>query len=191
MAFCTECGTNVPDNVKFCTGCGKPMDVAMATAPAMIAPAQTVPAKPEAAQALPQQVAQSSNYPVNQAGAGDAAPPKDSPYAVISTGGYMGIMLLFMIPVVGWLACAIMAFVSKNRNRRNFARAMLIFLVIGIVLSVALYFLFSWMWEVVQEYIRQYISEATGDLNPEFEGLSGLLEILNSTNMNELINGNQ
>ena len=25
MAHCTECGTNVPDGVKFCSGCGKPI----------------------------------------------------------------------------------------------------------------------------------------------------------------------
>ena len=27
MAFCTNCGTNVPDGIKFCTSCGTPMSV--------------------------------------------------------------------------------------------------------------------------------------------------------------------
>jgi amino acid transporter len=101
----------------------------------------------------------------------DGEPPKDSPYAVVGTGGFIGTMLLFCIPVIGWIACIIMAFAAKNRNRRNFARAMPVFLIIGLILSVALYFVFSWIWSAAAEYMQQYINEATGGLGNDLGGL--------------------
>ncbi|MDR0293889.1 MAG: zinc ribbon domain-containing protein, partial [Oscillospiraceae bacterium] len=117
MAFCTECGATIPGHMKFCTECGKPTGEAgkpaSATAPAHAAEART------ATQAPPEQAA----YPVNTAGMGNA-PPGD-PYGVIGVGGYIGMIILFMIPVAGWIACLIMSFAARNRNRRNFARAML------------------------------------------------------------------
>jgi lipopolysaccharide export LptBFGC system permease protein LptF len=76
---------------------------------------------------------------------------------------------------VGWLACIIMAFAAGNR--RSFARATLVFLIIGLILAVALYFLFGWVWDAAQEYIRQYISEATGGQITDFNELGDLLDI--------------
>jgi heme/copper-type cytochrome/quinol oxidase subunit 2 len=107
----------------------------------------------------------------------DAPPPKGK-YAAIGTGGFICMMILFAIPVVGWLACIIMAFAAKNRNRRSFARATLVFLIIGAILAVALYFLFQWVWEVLREYIRQYVSEATGGQITDFDGLDDFFDIL-------------
>jgi hypothetical protein len=117
-------------------------------------------------------------------GAGDSPPPKGSPYAVMGTGAYIGHSILFTIPVVGWLICVIMAFAAKNLNKRHYARAVLIFLVIGAVLSIALYFIFSWVWGAAAEYLQQYINEATGgavnDLGGlgDIGGLGGLLDLL-------------
>ena len=67
-----------------------------------------------------------------------------------------------------------MAFTAKNQNRRNFARAMLIFLIIGLVMSVILYFLLSWISEVIIEY---YINEAGGILG-EFSGFGDIFKII-------------
>jgi hypothetical protein len=114
----------------------------------------------------------------------DSPPPKSSPYAVMGTGAYIGHSILFAIPVVGWLICVIMAFSAKNLNKRHYARAVLIFLVIGAVLSVSLYFLFSWVWDAAAEYLQQYINDATGgavnDLGGlgDIGGLGGLLDLL-------------
>lgn len=45
MAFCTKCGTQLPDGAAFCTGCGSPMNAApVAQAPA--APAYVPPVAP-------------------------------------------------------------------------------------------------------------------------------------------------
>ncbi len=79
-------------------------------------------------------------------------PPKGSKYALMSTGAFFGLMLLFSIPIVGWVACIIMAFAGTGQNRKNFARAMLIFLLIGIALSVVVYFVSGWVLEVMLEY---------------------------------------
>jgi hypothetical protein len=66
-------------------------------------------------------------------------------------------MILFAIPLIGWLACIVTAFAAKNRNRRNFARATLVFLIVGVVLSIALFFLFGWLWSLVRDSIQQYL----------------------------------
>jgi predicted nucleic acid-binding Zn ribbon protein len=128
MAFCTECGTNVPNNVKFCTECGAPV------AP----PVQQPPMQPQ----QPQQ-------PAAYAGGTDT---------VIGMGGYIGMTLLFCVPVVGFIACIVFAATSKNLNRRNFAKAMLVFLIIGLVLSVFVWIAATWAWEVVEEYAKGMIT---------------------------------
>jgi lipopolysaccharide export LptBFGC system permease protein LptF len=67
--------------------------------------------------------------------------------------------------------------------RRNFARAMLVFLIVSLVLAVVMYFVFSWIWGAALEYLQQYISEATGgaaglgDLG-DLGGLGGLMDLL-------------
>jgi hypothetical protein len=102
----------------------------------------------------------------------------------MGTGSYIGHSILFAIPVVGWLVCVIMAFAAKNLNKRHYARAVLIFFIIGAVLSVVLYFLFSWVWDTAAEYLRQYINDATGgaagDLGAlgDIGDLGGLLDLL-------------
>ena len=106
--------------------------------------------------------------------------------AITDSGNYIVMMLLFSIPVVGWIACIIMSVASKNRNRRNFAKAMLVFLIIGIVLAVIGYFLFSWVWEVVVEYAQGYISETTGGAVSGLDELKDLTNILGGLDLSAL-----
>ena len=47
-------------------------------------------------------------------------------------------MLLFALPIVGWLICIIMAFAPKNKSLKNYARANLIWLLIGVILAILL-----------------------------------------------------
>ena len=64
----------------------------------------------------------------------------------ISTAGFFWTMFLFGIPVIGWIICVLTAFIAKNDNRRNFARANLIWLLIFIIIAVAgviWYFIFG------------------------------------------------
>ncbi|MDR0906740.1 MAG: zinc ribbon domain-containing protein [Oscillospiraceae bacterium] len=155
MAICTECGANVPDEIKFCTECGKPMTAA---APAAPPPPATAPAP------APQPAPQPVYAPV-------AAAPS---YPAIGTGGYIGMMILFAIPVIGWLACIIMSFAAKNPNRKHYARATLIMLIIGLILSVVLFFVFKWASGALVDYVNQSTNGALG----EFGGLGDLFDVV-------------
>jgi hypothetical protein len=97
----------------------------------------------------------------------------------MGTGSYIGHSILFAIPIIGWLICIIMAFAAGNLNKRNYARAVLIFLIIGIVLSVAAYFVFSWIAETVMQYINEATQGAFGD----FGGLGDLFDIINGAGL--------
>jgi asparagine N-glycosylation enzyme membrane subunit Stt3 len=61
----------------------------------------------------------------------------DAPISVI---GYIGTLILYAIPLVGIIMCIVWAASSKNRNRKNLSIAVLILTIIGIILSVVLYF---------------------------------------------------
>jgi hypothetical protein len=64
-----------------------------------------------------------------------------------------------------------MAFAAKNRNRRNYARAALILTLIGIAISVALYFVISWAIEAALDTIGSI--ESISDLFNIFNSLTG------------------
>jgi len=55
---------------------------------------------------------------------------------VISTFGWLVNLILLIIPIVGLVVYIIWAFGKGNLNRRNFARATLIFLIASIILSI-------------------------------------------------------
>jgi Na+/phosphate symporter len=82
-------------------------------------------------------------------------------------------MILFAIPLIGWLACLITAFAAGNKNKRNFARATLFFMIIGLIFLACAYFMFSWIFEVLVEYAQSYAGEELPGL---FEILSGGLQ---------------
>ena len=73
----------------------------------------------------------------------DVPPPKSSRFAPLGIGGFIGNMLLFAIPLVGWIICLIWACGGcKNENRKNHARAALILGVIVFALSAAAGYLY-------------------------------------------------
>ena len=164
MAFCTGCGENISDEAKFCIKCGKPTtenttNVVLAEEKAAAA-ATTVP---------PTEIDTGSGDAL-QPVVKQAHPPKPVPQPVviennpsaaynanawlISTGGYVLMMLLFAIPLIGWLICIIMAFAPKNPNRKNFAKANLIFLIIGIILMIIIWIAFLLLGNSIMDNIK-------------------------------------
>ena len=164
---CSSCGVTLPDGAKFCGFCGttqtapapaEPVYQAPAepayqapAEPAYQAPAEPVyqaPAQPAyqqpAYQQAPAQPAyQEPAYPqqpaAQQQPAADARPPKGSDYAPIGTLGYIGYFILFSIPIIGQILLIVFAFSKKgNANRRALARAMFVFLVLGLISSIVL-----------------------------------------------------
>ena len=135
--FCTNCGATLPDDKNFCTECGSPVatvEPAMETPPVQTAP-PPVQQTPPPTQTTPPPV--QPVYQYSTAPAGETIPSKGSKYDPITTGGYIGIMLLMCIPVVGLILMIVWAFGgAKKINKRNLARASLIMMAIGFVLSL-------------------------------------------------------
>ncbi|WP_455671625.1 zinc-ribbon domain-containing protein [Phocaeicola sp.] len=124
MTFCTNCGNQIPDGIKFCTLCGTAMK-------------EAVPAQP-AQQPVQQPITQQQPIQqVSQPVPAYAAPP-DITYQEepISAGGYIGIMFLIMMPLINLILLIIWACGGcKKVNKRNFARGMLVWMVITLVLG--------------------------------------------------------
>ena len=133
--FCINCGTAVDEGTKFCTVCGTKNEDA---------PAQTEQTSPQASPYEPQQAASPppSAAPHNARAAApytalaETSPPKGSKYAPMSTFGYFGWLLLMSLPIAGLVVMLFLAFGNGPVNRRNLARAMLIFLAIGLIISI-------------------------------------------------------
>ena len=132
MAYCTKCGTQVADGVKFCTSCGSPMRAAQPQA----APQQP---QPQAAQPQPQP------QPQQQAQQAYAQQPYTQPqpqYAPvyteepISTGAYIGIFFLLMLPVINLILLIVWACGGCNKkNKTNLSRALLVWMLIGALIG--------------------------------------------------------
>ena len=190
--FCTNCGATLDDDKKFCTECGASVNEAPAGAaptpppppPPQAAPqSQTAPVYAQAATATmpPPQ----SAYQPAAAYSGDMAPGKGSKYEPITTGGYIGIMLLMCIPIVGQILMIIWAFAARKVNKRSLARASLIMMVVMLIISfligLAVKSLFGKVVDVIEAETGVNITEITGGesgKNGESGGMGGLLGIV-------------
>jgi hypothetical protein len=133
------------------------------------------PQNPPPMAARPQPVpAPVYTQPGFQAGA-TTPPPKGSKYAVMGTLAYIGHFLLFAVPVVGLIFAIKWAFSSKiNQNRRNLARAMLIFAIIGIIAGIFLAIAATAWINSLLEYLRETTGEqfgGWGDLFNQFKDI--------------------
>jgi hypothetical protein len=161
MAFCTECGTNVAEGIKFCTGCGKPMGKAPAQQEQ--SHAETPPVRTVTAAVPPVR-------PAYQAPAQSVFPNGGGKYAVMGTLAYIGHLLLFAVPVVGLIFAVKWAFSSKiNQNRRNLARAMLIFAVLGIIAGIFLAIAAAARINSLLEYLRETTGGRLGSWQDLFD----------------------
>ena len=157
--FCTECGCELRNGTVFCTQCGTK---AAQTAPDSRETHRETPVPHPAPQrnapSAPQYTAPSApqHAPVSQPA---AAVPVDK---TVSTGAFFGLMFLFALPVLGWLICLIVAFAAKNKNIKHFARAILIWLVIGLVLSALLSLAINTLIRSVTPYLEQALGGLGG-----------------------------
>jgi len=76
-----------------------------------------------------------------------------------SLGAFFGLIVLFSIPVIGWIACIIMAFAPKNKNIKNYARAKLIWIGISIAVTVVFCVLVSWLAGLAVDYLNETFGE--------------------------------
>ena len=158
MSYCMKCGTKLTDGVRFCTGCGTPISSGISATeasppqteikteerqavPAGEASVQPQPAPPTYAPPVQGQQSPAPVYtaPAAVAGQIEAPPPAGSRYAPVSTGGFIGIFLLMLIPVVNLVLLIVWACgACRKVNQSNLAKAMLVLMLIGIVLTLIL-----------------------------------------------------
>ena len=185
--FCTSCGATLDDDKKFCTQCGASVNGAPAgAAPPPSPPPQSAP-QPQTAPVYAQAATAAMPPPQSAYYGGDMAPAKGSKYEPITTKGFIGIMLLMCIPIVGLILMIVWALGGCRKiNKRNLARASLIMMVVALVISFILGLILKSVFGKVVEQIEAEtgvsISEITGGekgKNGENGGLNGLLGIVN------------
>ena len=170
--FCTECGKEIAQGVAFCTECGT-------KAPADPAPTVTeavTEAKDTNVETPVVHTPPAQSYQAQQTYTQPAADPTSK---VVGTGAYFGLMLLFALPIIGFIACIIMAFAPKNKNIKHFARAMLIWTVIAVVLLGILVAVISLLTNSLMDYINQLTDGQFKDFGDLFGQLGDLEGIMN------------
>ncbi len=177
--FCTECGKEIAAGVAFCTECGTkaPADPAPQTAETMTEVKETKVETP-AVHTPPAQTYQAQQtYAQPQTSYASPAPEPAS--KVVGTGLYIGLMILFAIPIIGFIACIIMAFSAKNKNIKNYARATLIWMIIAFILLAILIAIVSVLTNTLTDYINQMSDGQFGGLGDIFGQFNEITDSMN------------
>ena len=75
----------------------------------------------------------------------------------ISAWGYIGYQILFSLPILGLILMIVFACSNEKVNRRNYARANLILIVISAIFTVVAFVLAGpAIMEVFEELLQQY-----------------------------------
>lgn len=135
-------------------------------------------AQPQPAYAQPQPVYQQPAYaqpaPVYAQPGQEPAPGPDSRYGLISTWGFIGIMLLLCIPIIGFILMIVWACGGcRKYQKRNLCRAMLIFMAVSLVISLILGFALKGLVNSAIDTVKDQIGESTGT-EEDAGGLAGL-----------------
>ena len=178
---CSNCGFEMADDAVFCTECGTRMEAPKQNTTEQPQPQNAQPqnqysapnsqqnAQPQNQYSAPssQQYAQPQNQysaPYNQQYAQpqpdyySQSPEDYAQNAVVTTGAFFGLNLLFSLPAIGWINCLIMAFAPKNKNIKNFARSKLIWIAIGIILGIIAGVVFSAVFKELGIDMDSYFS---------------------------------
>ncbi len=193
MANCTNCGAALKDGLKFCTECGSSVaetktavPQTQTARPVQQPPRYQPPREPEPPRYQPQNEPrqtyaspQPPRYEQPNAVRANDAPPKGSPYAPITTWGFIGIMFLMSIPILGAILVIVWACGGCRKiQKRNMSRAILIISVIMLVLTLILGLIFGHavkkLWNELEDQIVEAVEN--GELSDEDGG--GLLSLL-------------
>lgn len=144
--YCPNCGSQLEDQATFCSECGTRTNVAESAPAPQPTPSPAPVQQQVQAQPVPQPVQQAA--PVSR-----PAPPPNQGYqqpqgvrpgtvdlnAPLGVFSYVGMFILMAIPLLNFIMMLMWIFGSQvNRNKKNFAIAVLVMAVISIVLSFVL-----------------------------------------------------
>ncbi|MCL2634133.1 MAG: zinc ribbon domain-containing protein [Oscillospiraceae bacterium] len=89
-------------------------------------------------------------------------PPKpfqhDTP--PVGVGWYLGMILLFSIPIIGGIICLILCFAPKNRSRKNFARAFMIWSLICVLIFAIICFSIYYAVQSAIAQVQSWFSDS-------------------------------
>ena len=108
---------------------------------------------------------------------------KGGRFGVAGVGAFLGLTILYAIPVIGWICCLVMACGAvKNQNLRNFARANLILILIAAVLCVGGYFVFT-------RVVRPIVTRAAvqSQLGTDAQTAQAITEVLGKQSIGDLV----
>ena len=178
-----KCGSGLRDGAAFCTQCGTRVASAIPSRPAVNPDPAQQRSRRAVSQTTQRITPQPIQRPVSQTAVSSARhegtqrTAKKPAAQIVGTGAFFGFLFLFSIPVIGWLVCIMMAFAHKNPNVRHFARAILIWLIIALIISFLVGLAINALIQSATPYIEQITTAGTEELN-------GLIE---SGSLNEIL----
>jgi len=80
----------------------------------------------------------------------------------ISVWAWMGMMLVTAIPVIGWIMILVWAFTGTNESRKNYFRAILMWILVGVLFVVGLTLAGNTAanWPAIQKHIQSWTHKA-------------------------------
>ncbi|MCK5758929.1 MAG: zinc ribbon domain-containing protein [Clostridiales bacterium] len=155
--FCEQCGKEIPDNSKFCAGCGAIVEPAEPMVQAVEPETEPVPTPEPVEAPNPQQVPpppRPQPQPVSVAQTSKAQySSKDNLIKPLSIGSYIGIIILMSIPIINLIMLLVWSFSDTvNLNKKHFAIAVLIMILISILITVGLVILAATVGGGIYQY---------------------------------------
>lgn len=123
--ICKNCNAENQENAVFCCNCGARLaeEIAEPVAAAEVVPEpEVVPAPAPQPEPAPEQKPSKVKIP--------------SEYYPVSSWGFVGLQILYSIPVVGLVFLLIHTFSKSNLSRRNFARSIWCWILLAIIFSL-------------------------------------------------------
>jgi len=80
----------------------------------------------------------------------------------VGAGYFFGMILVYAIPIVGWIVCILTALKGKHQTKKNFAKAMMIWLIIGLILSLIMGAVITWLGTLLIDYINEMAAAELG-----------------------------
>lgn len=97
---------------------------------------------------------------------------------IVGTGVYLGLIILFLIPVVGFIACIAFSFAPQNRNIRHFSQAALIWMVVGLLILALLAFAMVTALSMVSDMLLEELNRATDGEITSYRDIARYWEVL-------------